>query len=719
MNHGIATSVSASVPLATSAGKCSFSAPLEYGLRSRKKLPRMPGHTTSTLNTSMSAAPAPSSCCATASFSLDEVGEVTTLTLLPVLLAQASAPSLQTSYSWPTEPHEIAISTDAGAAGGAAAAEPEPSVGFLLPAPSSAFLQPAATKTSEHSTVSVFITRPLSPRVTQSQRAIPPVLSPMLTSSVSSVRRVAQRRDASVILEQHRAGELVGAELLERPPQIARVRAPRAQREHDAVGRVGHEIHVGRAEHRRRIDHDVIVAGQAQPLHRDRERRAVEQLGLLGARIDRRDVQPQLRDVDQAPRHRRLVAMRSELLGEAPRRDELEHAGELRPAHVGLDQQGLGPAALGEREREVDRGGGLAVAALRARHDHDLRPADLEQVVAQHAERRAAVGVGIDQQREPRIDVLVGEVVLGQIDLRRRARRLGLRADHHLRLAVDERGGLELALADRRLEPPCHRSKLSGLRAGQLGAEDHAGVELHRRRRAVDDGLLRVAHVGQLASLDRDHRLGQQGQRRTLALAERRRRAGGAGSGRVAVATGALAHSGPPLSSFGIRLVFDLRLTWIADGITASTATPSRSRSARRYSRSSITASPTASDRPRPRNSTMPASRKIVLPGPVGRAGLNAGSTIASRPPCSASFWLASIWARNALSASDCTRSRCSATARRSSLCSPSSRTTQLVVASALGSLVFPPDLDCSAAICASIVCRSFCILARSSAVAA
>src|SRR5262245_27357985 len=106
----------------------------------------MPGHTTSTLNTSMSAAPCPSSCCATASFSLDDVGEVTTLTWLPVLLAHASAPSLQTSYSLPSEPHEIAISTDAGGAGAVAA---EPSVGFLLAAPPPDFLQPAASTTSE------------------------------------------------------------------------------------------------------------------------------------------------------------------------------------------------------------------------------------------------------------------------------------------------------------------------------------------------------------------------------------------------------------------------------------------------------------------------------------------------------------------------------------------------------------------------------------------
>src|SRR5436190_21751940 len=105
----MATSLPSRVPLATSGGKCSFSAPLEYCLRSRKNAPRMPGHTTSTLNTSMSDAPAPSSCWACASFSLEDVGEVTTLTSWPVFFDHASTPSLQVVSSWPTEPHEIAI----------------------------------------------------------------------------------------------------------------------------------------------------------------------------------------------------------------------------------------------------------------------------------------------------------------------------------------------------------------------------------------------------------------------------------------------------------------------------------------------------------------------------------------------------------------------------------------------------------------------------------
>ena len=87
--------------------------------------------------------------------------------------------------------------------------------------------------------------------------------------------------------------------------------------------------------------------------------------------------------------------------------------------------------------------GGLAVAGLRARHDHDLRPADLEQVVAQHAERRAALGVGIDHEREPRIGLLVGQVVLGQVDLAAASAADGLACggDHHGRLAERDRRG--------------------------------------------------------------------------------------------------------------------------------------------------------------------------------------------------------------------------------------------------------------------------------------
>src|SRR5215813_2147029 len=140
-NHGIATSLPSSVPLATSAGKCSASAPLVYGLRSRKNLPRMPGHTTSTLNTSTSDDSALSSCWAAASLSVDDVVDVTTVALWPVFLAHASTPSLQTSKSLPTEPHEIAISIDSGAAGGAGLAAP--SVGCCLAALSSfSFLQP-------------------------------------------------------------------------------------------------------------------------------------------------------------------------------------------------------------------------------------------------------------------------------------------------------------------------------------------------------------------------------------------------------------------------------------------------------------------------------------------------------------------------------------------------------------------------------------------------
>src|SRR3954467_7762779 len=102
-----------------------------------KNLPRMPGHTTSTLYTSTSADSAPSSCWAAASLSVDDVVDVTTVALWPVFLDHASTPSLQTSNSLPTEPHEIAISTDPGAGAADLAA---PSAGGGLAA--SSFLQP-------------------------------------------------------------------------------------------------------------------------------------------------------------------------------------------------------------------------------------------------------------------------------------------------------------------------------------------------------------------------------------------------------------------------------------------------------------------------------------------------------------------------------------------------------------------------------------------------
>src|SRR5215470_4772776 len=131
-NHGIATSLPSSVPLATSAGKCWASAPLVYGLRSMKNWPRMPGHTTSTLNTSTSDDSALSSCWAAASLSVDDVVDVTTVALWPVFLDHASTPSLHTSNSLPTEPHEIEM-------------------------PLSDFLQPRISTAAEHSKVRVFI----------------------------------------------------------------------------------------------------------------------------------------------------------------------------------------------------------------------------------------------------------------------------------------------------------------------------------------------------------------------------------------------------------------------------------------------------------------------------------------------------------------------------------------------------------------------------------
>jgi len=118
--------------------------------------------------------------------------------------------------------------------------------------------------------------------------------------------------------------------------------------------------------------------------------------------------------------------------------------GQLRPPDMGLDEQRLGAAALGEREREVDRGGGLAVAVLRARHDHDLRPADLEQVVAQDAERGAAVGVRIDQQCEPRIDVVLGRWCWVRSICGGAPDGLACGLIIHRRLAMDQRDGSSL-----------------------------------------------------------------------------------------------------------------------------------------------------------------------------------------------------------------------------------------------------------------------------------
>src|SRR5262250_2008044 len=124
-----------------------------------KNWPRMPGHTTSTLNTSTSDDSALSSCWAAASLSVDDVVDVTTVALWPVFLAHASTPSLQTSNSLPTEPHEIEI-------------------------PSSDFLQPVISTAAEHSKVSVFMTRPLALAMRRSQRSAPAVLSPSLSVPV-------------------------------------------------------------------------------------------------------------------------------------------------------------------------------------------------------------------------------------------------------------------------------------------------------------------------------------------------------------------------------------------------------------------------------------------------------------------------------------------------------------------------------------------------------
>ena len=74
--------------------------------------------------------------------------------------------------------------------------------------------------------------------------------------------RLRSTRELLAVFEQDGAGDLARAELIDRPAQIAGGRAPRAQREHHAVGGVGHEVDVGRAEHRRRVDDDVVVAGE-------------------------------------------------------------------------------------------------------------------------------------------------------------------------------------------------------------------------------------------------------------------------------------------------------------------------------------------------------------------------------------------------------------------------------------------------------------------------
>src|SRR5262249_9741993 len=115
--------------------------------------------TTSTLKMSTSVAPAASSCCASASFSVDEVGLVTTLALLPVFWAQSSAPDLQVSKSLPTEPHDSVISTGAGAAAGVVAGLVG-SAGLGADSSADFFLQPPARHSDiVRSTVVLFIRR--------------------------------------------------------------------------------------------------------------------------------------------------------------------------------------------------------------------------------------------------------------------------------------------------------------------------------------------------------------------------------------------------------------------------------------------------------------------------------------------------------------------------------------------------------------------------------
>src|SRR6266545_220480 len=168
----MATSLPSTMLLAMSASKCSFSEPFEYSFRSRKKVPRMPGQMTSMLKTSTSVAPEASSCWARASCSVDDVGAVTSLTLLPVFFSHSCDPALQVSMSLPTEPQMMATSTPpAGAAGvvdvpGASevvlAASPPLSGDFSPPAGfSPAFLQPPASNIdSANSDVSAFMAKP-------------------------------------------------------------------------------------------------------------------------------------------------------------------------------------------------------------------------------------------------------------------------------------------------------------------------------------------------------------------------------------------------------------------------------------------------------------------------------------------------------------------------------------------------------------------------------
>ena len=125
------------------------------------------------------------------------------------------------------------------------------------------------------------------------------------------------------------------------------------------------------------------------------------------------------------------------------------------------------------------------------------------------------------------------------------------------------------------------------------------------------------------------------------------------------------------------RIVFVLRIDWLAvlahfvsccGGITASTRDAELPRG--RCGGTGGRRSP-----PCRRRGQQPSDEeqrdageheRSSCPGPLGLTGLNAGSTTLRRPPVSASFWFASICARNTLSASASTRSRRSVTARRS-----------------------------------------------------
>ena len=91
----------------------------------------------------------------------------------------------------------------------------------------------------------------------------------------------------------------------------------RPGREEHAVGGVLDQVDVGGAEHRRRVDDDVVVAGLRQHLDGDREGRPVEQRPPAVARLDREHVQVLREHLDHAPGIGRLLLVLRHLHREA------------------------------------------------------------------------------------------------------------------------------------------------------------------------------------------------------------------------------------------------------------------------------------------------------------------------------------------------------------------------------------------------------------------